>query len=77
MTGNCTDSKYKFTFGLWTVVIRPRPFGGPVRERFHRRRLRICWESRAYGINFHDNDLIPIDATPAQAAQIKKISSER
>ena len=32
----------------------------------------ILGEVGAYGVNFHDNDLIPIDATPAEAAQIKK-----
>lgn len=26
----------------------------------------------AYGVNFHDNDLIPIDATPAEEAAIKR-----
>ena len=25
----------------------------------------------AYGVNFHDNDLVPIDATPAEAEKIK------
>jgi xylose isomerase len=29
-------------------------------------------EVGAYGVNFHDNDLIPIDATPAEADAIKK-----
>lgn len=29
-------------------------------------------EVGAYGVNFHDNDLIPIDATPAEAEAIKK-----
>ena len=29
-------------------------------------------EVGAYGVNFHDNDLIPIDATPAEADRIKK-----
>ena len=32
----------------------------------------LLGETGAYGVNFHDNDLIPIDATPAQAAEIKK-----
>jgi xylose isomerase len=29
-------------------------------------------EVGAYGVNFHDNDLIPIDATPSEADVIKK-----
>jgi xylose isomerase len=32
----------------------------------------ILGEVGAYGVNFHDNDLIPIVATPAEAATIKK-----
>ena len=30
----------------------------------------------AYGVNFHDNDLIPIDATPSEADAIKKAFRE-
>ncbi len=33
---------------------------------------RLLGEVGAYGVNFHDNDLIPIDATPAEAEAIKK-----
>ena len=32
----------------------------------------LLGEVGAYGVNFHDNDLIPIDATPAEADAIKK-----
>ena len=64
----------KFTFGLWTVGNPGRdPFGGPVREQKSPAELvRLLGEVGAYGVNFHDNDLIPIDATPAEADQIKK-----
>ena len=31
----------------------------------------LLGEVGAYGVNFHDNDLIPIDATPAEADAIK------
>jgi xylose isomerase len=34
--------------------------------------VRLLGETGAYGVNFHDNDLIPIDATPAEATAIKK-----
>ncbi len=68
------DPKKKFTFGLWTVGNPGRdPFGGPVRETISP--VQICdllGEVGAYGVNFHDNDLIPIDATPQQDAQIRK-----
>jgi xylose isomerase len=64
----------KFTFGLWTVgSIGRDPFGGPVREAKSPAELvHLLGEVGAYGVNFHDNDLIPIDATPAEAAEIKR-----
>ena len=62
----------KFTFGLWTVGNRGRdPFGDFVRPPLdpvtsvHR-----LSELGAYGVNFHDNDLVPIDATPAERDRI-------
>lgn len=64
----------KFTFGLWTVGnIGRDPFGGPVREQKTPAELvRLLGEVGAYGVNFHDNDLIPIDASPAESEAIKK-----
>jgi len=64
----------KFTFGLWTVGnIGRDPFGGPVREaRTPAELVYLLGEVGAYGVNFHDNDLIPIDATPADTEAIKK-----
>ena len=64
----------KFTFGLWTVGNTGRdPFGGPVREpKTPDELVYLLAEVGAYGVNFHDNDLIPIDATPSEEAQIKK-----
>jgi len=66
--------EHKFTFGLWTVgSIGRDPFGGPVREpKTPAELVYILGEVGAYGVNFHDNDLIPIDATPAEAAAIKQ-----
>jgi xylose isomerase len=62
----------KFTFGLWTVGNRGRdPFGEFVRPRLdpvtavHRLAKLGAW-----GVNFHDNDLVPIDATPAERDRI-------
>jgi xylose isomerase len=68
------NPKFKFTFGLWTVGNPGRdPFGMPTREVISPPQIAdILGEVGAYGVNFHDNDLIPIDATPAEAAQIKK-----
>jgi xylose isomerase len=66
--------EHKFTFGLWTVgSIGRDPFGGPVRDAKSPAELvRLLGEVGAWGVNFHDNDLIPIDATPAEADAIKK-----
>jgi len=66
--------EHKFTFGLWTVGnTGADPFGGPVRAaKTPADLVRLLGEVGAYGVNFHDNDLIPIDATPAQADAIKK-----
>jgi xylose isomerase len=67
-------SAQKFTFGLWTVGQRGSdPFGAATRE--HKTPAELVYllgEVGAYGVNFHDNDLIPIDATPAEAEAIKK-----
>jgi xylose isomerase len=56
----------KFTFGLWTVGHRGRdPFGEATRpvldpaDAVHR-----LGDLGAYGVNLHDNDLVPIDAAP-------------
>ncbi len=64
----------KFTFGLWTVGnIGRDPFGGPVRDAKSPADLvRLLGEVGAYGVNFHDNDLIPIDATPTERDAILK-----
>ena len=66
-------TREKFTFGLWTVGnIGRDPFGGPVRGVLTPVQIaKLLGEVGAYGVNFHDNDLIPIDATPAQERQIK------
>ena len=62
----------KFTFGLWTVGNPGRdPFGEPVRAPIPPERIVAkLSELGAYGINFHDNDLVPFDATPQQRDQI-------
>lgn len=66
--------EHKFTFGLWTVGSRGSdPFGGPVRAAKSPAELvYLLDEVGAYGVNFHDNDLIPIDATQSEADAIKR-----
>ena len=68
------DPKMKFTFGLWTVGNPGRdPFGEPTRERISPVQIAdMLGEVGAYGVNFPDNDLVPIDATPAERDQIVK-----
>lgn len=62
----------KFTFGLWTVGnIGRDPFGEPVREALSPVALvHLLAEVGAWGVNFHDNDLVPINATPAEREHI-------
>jgi xylose isomerase len=64
--------EHKFTFGLWTVGSTGRdPFGSPVRDpKSPVELVHLLAEVGAYGVNFHDNDLIPIDATPAERDRI-------
>ncbi len=65
----------KFTFGLWTVGNPGRdPFGEPTRAKLDPIEIvELLGEvGGVYGVNFHDNDLIPIDASPAEADRIKR-----
>jgi xylose isomerase len=62
----------KFTFGLWTVGNPGRdPFGEPTREPLSPVTIvKRLSELGAYGVNFHDNDLVPIDASPTERDRI-------
>jgi xylose isomerase len=64
--------EHKFTFGLWTVGNTGRdPFGEPVRPVLGPVQLvRLLAEVGAYGVNFHDNDLVPLDASPQERDRI-------
>jgi xylose isomerase len=64
--------EHKFTFGLWTVGNRGRdPFGDAVRPTLRPvDAVRMLGEIGAYGVNFHDNDLVPIDASPQERDRI-------
>jgi xylose isomerase len=66
--------EHLFTFGLWTVGNVGRdPFGEAVREPISAHEIvRALGPLGAYGVNFHDNDLIPFDATLSEAERIKK-----
>src|SRR4051794_14000289 len=64
----------KFTFGLWTVGNMGRdPFGDPVRSAIDPiRSVHKLAELGAWGVNLHDNDLVPFDATTAERDTIVK-----
>ena len=62
----------KFTFGLWTVGNRGRdPFGDFVRPSLDpSESVRRLADLGAWGVNFHDNDLVPIDASTTERDHI-------
>ena len=67
--------KDRFTFGLWTVGNTGRdPFGEPTRPRLSPAEIvdLLGEVEGVHGVNFHDNDLIPIDAGARAASEIKR-----
>jgi xylose isomerase len=72
--GNAYQPKpeHKFSFGLWTVGNRGRdPFGDAVRPTIPPVDIvAMLAEVGAWGVNLHDNDLVPIDVTPAERDRI-------
>src|SRR6202521_1282015 len=66
--------EHKFSFGLWTVSNRGRdPFGDAVRATLPPvDAVKLLAEVGAWGVNLHDNDRGPIDATPAERDRIVK-----
>ncbi len=63
---------HKFTFGLWTVGNPGRdPFGEPTRTRLSPAYIvQKLAELGAYGVNLHDNDLVPSDASASERDRI-------
>jgi xylose isomerase len=61
-------AEHKFSFGLWTVGNRGRDaFGDFVRPPISPTEIvSLLAEVGAWGVNLHDNDLVPIDATPSE-----------
>lgn len=64
----------KFSFGLWTVGNRGRdPFGDFVRPDLPPvQSVKKLSELGAYGINLHDNDLVPFGVSAAERDRIVK-----
>lgn len=78
LTEESTSDQYKprkedkFTFGLWTVGNQGRdPFGDIVRPALNPvESVKKLSELGAWGVNFHDNDLVPFDATANERERI-------
>ena len=74
MKGNDYSPKpeHKFSFGLWTIGNRGRdPFGEAVRPTMPPVDIvALLAEVGAWGVNLHDNDLVPIDATASERDRI-------
>ncbi len=66
--------EHRFTFGLWTVGNTGRdPFGHEVRPPLDPiESVRRLADLGAYGVNFHDNDLVPHGSTSAERESIIK-----
>jgi xylose isomerase len=64
--------EHKFSFGLWTVSNRGRdPFGEAVRPPLSPvDAVAMLGDVGAWGVNLHDNDLVPIDAAAAERDRI-------
>ncbi|MGD9030886.1 MAG: TIM barrel protein, partial [Anaerolineae bacterium] len=66
--------EHKFSFGLWTVGnTGGDPFGEPVRDAMSPVEIvHMLADVGAWGVNLHDNDLVPIDATASERDAIVK-----
>ena len=66
--------EHHFTFGLWTVGNRGRdPFGHEVRPPLDPvEAVERLSDLGAYGVNFHDSDLVPEGSSPATREAIVK-----
>ena len=64
----------RFTFGLWTVGNVGRdPFGNEVRPPLDPvESVERLAALGAYGVNFHDDDLVPYGSPPAERERIVK-----
>jgi xylose isomerase len=78
LTGESSSDQYaphkedKFSFGLWTVGNQGRdPFGDVVRPPLNPlESVKKLAKLGAWGVNFHDNDLVPFDTTAAERDRI-------
>ena len=66
--------EHRFTFGLWTVGNPGRdPFGDVVRPRLDPVEIVHCLaDLGAYGVCFHDDDLVPHGSSPTERQRVLK-----
>src|SRR5580692_4789157 len=61
------NSSYRFTFGPWNISTGADPFGPPVRkEMAFAAKIREDKELGFDGVQFHDDDAVPLDLTPQE-----------
>jgi xylose isomerase len=82
MTAPIPNRNDKFSFGLWTTGWTAKDqFGDPTRPPLElTAHIRKLAELGAWGFTFHDNDVVPFDATPADReriiGQLKAVTDE-
>jgi xylose isomerase len=71
-TSKSSSAQDRFTFGLWTVGNPGRdPFGGPTRPPLLPvEAVELLAEAGAYGVNLHDDDLVPPGSSAAECDRI-------
>lgn len=72
MTALQPRPEHRFTFGLWTLGNVGRdPFGDPTRAEVDPvDTVGLLGQLGAWGVNLHDNDLVPFGASPAERDRI-------
>jgi len=73
-----TPTTYRFTFGPWNISTGADPFGPPVRKEVaFAAKLREYKKLGFDGVQFHDDDVVPADLSPAETergvAKVKKL----
>jgi xylose isomerase len=75
-------TEYRFSFGPWNLHEGADPFGPVVRQpRELAEKLDIAVRLGFQGIQFHDDDVVPADASPAETergvAQVRRMLEDR
>ena len=75
-------TEYRFSFGPWNLHEGADPFGPAVRQpRSLAEKLDIAVRLGFQGIQFHDDDVVPADASPAETergvAEVRRLLDDR